>query len=351
MTIGERMGGPAQRDVVMDLVERCELEEIRITRTTFAPPLLDCAKEGTRPQLTDLARFIAGALPVSDHLVAGLREQLGRLRVAVFYEAKKRSTSELRRLTLRVHNAAKFLRTFPENGQLPISKMRKAKKKADILLEFLENLDLQSYIFGAEPAIIPNADLIAEALTVIFKRACAADIRKNGAPKKQKDIQVPYWDQFVSGMIYTADLTGNEDGSKRSHIRSIKKRMTPLPEEGRRQSDRANKRDQDSETFSSLLLCAVIVGVAYSEVSTGGRWSKSGLTFPKNASEACEIVWRAVGCKGHNDDYAEGAEFKVYPCWDGWIKSARRTSSDQLIDDVRFSFRKPPYFFEKSPRP
>jgi hypothetical protein len=336
MTISEGTAATSpQGNIVLELAERCESHTIRITRTTFPTPLLNGASEDTRSLSIDLARFIAGPSQApSDRLITGLNEQIGRLGVAVCYERKKRLPSELKRLALRVHMAARYLQTFPENGQLPKSKMRKVKRKVKILQDFLEDSELLSYVFEDNPALVPNANLIAESLKVISKRSRDSDIRTNGAPKKQEDIQIPYWDQFVPGLIYIADIALKGASVPGGIGRSIKKRMTPLPEKDMAQSERARRHQQDSETFSSRLLCAVIIGVAYSAVSVDKRLSKSGVTFSKNASEACEKLWLAAGGVEHE----QRNQGEIYPCWVECIKSARRMSYTRLVRDVRRSF-------------
>jgi hypothetical protein len=218
--------------------------------------------------------------------------------------------------------------------------MKKAERAAEILQDLLKDSELLSYLFKERPAIVRNS--FADTLDVISERATGASIPKNGRPKKQRDIQVPNWDQFVSELVYIANLALDGEVGV-----AVKKRMTPRPEEHRERPrksrrDRAYEREQAAEKFSPQLLCAVIVGVAYSAVSTDAHWSKRQLKFTEKASEACEMLWRAAGGEEHDEHRNEGGgeEYKIYPTWEeDWIRAARETSCRDLVRDVSRSFR------------
>jgi len=355
--ISEGTAATSQRDIVMELVERCESEAIRITRATLPTPLTDCANKGTRSISIDLACFIAGTTGrSSDRLVTGVDEQLGRLKAAVHWDKNKKTLTDLRDLADDVLKAATCLRDFPKNGQLQKAKMIKAGWAAKVVRNFLENSELLSYLFEGSPAIGLNKNGITEeALKLISERASAAEaeIGKNGAPKKQADIQVPHWDHFVSEMSWIADLAFHGASVRSEGGRPTKKGMTPLSsDEALRKKDaredrlrrkekqkRAARHDDAAKAYSPKLHCVVIIGIANSFVSEGRRLSKSGISFSKNASEACEMLWRAAGGEEHKEHSDEGAEFKIYPFWEGIIRYARRAFCAPLVHDVKRSFR------------
>jgi hypothetical protein len=324
MTISEGTPAASESDIVLELVERCLSGAIRVARTAFAPPRFNSADDYRFQTADDLALFIAKNRPPSDRLIRGLREQLGRLRAAIHWQEKKLSLTELRELAGKIHRAATCLQNFPKNGQLPKHEMADAWEATETLRDFLNNSELLSYVFKDRPPILDAS--LAKAFDLISERARWATIPKNGKPKKQPDMEVPNRDQFVTELGQVAHLAGVA-----AHREKLKQRMTPLSssEEGGLQK----KRNPHDQRFSSQLLCAVIVGVAYREASAKVRQDRI-ITFPKNADEACEMLWRAAGGEKHELMTLSGHRY-----WDEHRRAAPKPACLDLVLGVRRSFR------------
>jgi len=275
-------------------------------------------KNASEPSIEIAHHITRNALP-SDRLVTGLHAQLNNLREVLRWKGKERSLTELRDLAYQVHRSAAYLQSFPENGQLPKARMAKAENAATVLQDCLRNTELLSYLFKDRPAIIDPS--FADGLEIILQRAAGSSVAKNGRPKKQPDIHLPDRDKFVSLLAHIADLAHDGAGGER-----VKKTMMP-------EVDDANR-------FSPQLLCAVIVGMAYSTALSDvapakGKvhWYRRRVRFTKDASKACEMLWRAAGGKEHDQDAS-------YTCWEeDHIPNARKPSCRQLVRATRRSFR------------
>jgi hypothetical protein len=350
MTIGERMGGPAQRDIVMDLVDRCESDALRVTRTTFATPRLDAGRVPQYQSVDALAGFIAGKNPPPDRLVRGLRQQLGRLSATVHCDKYELSLTELRARASKVRDAAICLQSFPKNGELDKGRMAEAKKGAETLRRELSNLDLLSYIFKDEPFKI---DLrLADPLDAIYERARWASEAKNGRPKKLAAFELPFWETLGPEL---EDLAIRADEAVKRP--KVKKRMRTDDEyvevlfrdppfsldtslsalrshdgtkpETSGQGASKKKRNPDEQKYSAELHCAVVVGVAYAIVAS----SKKRLAFPGDADQACETLLRSAGGKEHTLNPASAHRY-----WRDIMRDARKPASLELVRQVRSSF-------------
>jgi hypothetical protein len=324
MTASDGRSAASQPDIVLELVERCLSGAIRVARTAFVPPRFNSADDYRFQTADDLALFIAGNHPPADRLVRGLREQLGRLRAAIHWKEKKLSLTELRDLAEKVHQAATCLQRFPKLGQLPKHEMAEAYSAIETLRGFLNNSELLSYVFKDGPPIL-DASLSA-ALAIISERARWATIRTVGAPKKQPDMEIPNWDQFGAELDYVAHLSRAAADREK-----IKQRMSLRAEA---ESGPAKKRDPYDQRFSPQLLCAVIVGVAYSTASTKVHRLKREITFPKNTDEACEMLWRAAGGEWHDLITETGHRY-----WDEHRRAAPKPACLKLVRAVSDSFR------------
>jgi hypothetical protein len=277
------------------------------------------AKKNASDASIEIARHIAGNALPSDHLVTGMHAQLNNLREVLRWKGKERSLTELRDLANQVHRSAAYLQSFPENGQLPKARMAKAEKAATVLQDCLRNTELLSYLFKDRPAIVDPS--FADGLDIVLQRAAGSSDAKNGRPKKQPDIQLPDRDKFVSVLAHIVDLAHEGASGEK-----VKKTMTP-------EFDDANR-------FSPQLLCAVIVGMAYSTALSDAapakdkvHWYRRRVRFKKDASKACEMLWRAAGGKEHDQDAS-------YTCWEeDHIPNARKPSCGQLVRATRRSFR------------
>jgi hypothetical protein len=345
--IGERTGGPAPPDIVMDLVERCESDALRVTSTTFAAPRLD-ADCVPHESVDALAGFIAGKSPPPDRLVRGLRLQLGSVSATVHCEKYELSLTKLRAGASKIRDAAICLQGFPKNGELDKGKMAEAKEGAETLRRELKNLDLLSYIYKDEPFKI---DLqLADVLDTIYERARWASEAKNGRPKRLPAFELPFWETLGPDLEDLAIRA--EEAAKRP---KLKKRMrtrdeyvevlfsdppfslslnaprshdTTKPEAGG-QGAGEKKHNPDEQKYSSELHCAVVVGVAYSIVLP----SKKRLAFPGAADQACDMLLRSAGGKQHGLNPVSAHSY-----WRDVMRDARKPACFELVRQVRSSF-------------
>jgi hypothetical protein len=277
-------------------------------------------------EVIDLARRIGGTGSCYDQLVVGLDEQLKHLRMAIHYDSNKLSLSDLRKRAERLHRAATYLQIFPKNGQLPKAEMEKVKWEAKDLQNSLTDLDLLSYIFKDEPVSVKAS--FKSALDVISERASNTSIPKNGRPRKQSDIEVPHWDQFVSELHHIADLARAATDRDR-----VKKRMTS-PFLARHERPNKSKRDKHEQRFSPELLCVVIVGAAYAAAHSKMHWLMRRVKFPKNSHEACEMLWTAADGEKHVLITRSGHRY-----WDEHLRAARKPACLELVRNVNAAFR------------
>jgi hypothetical protein len=348
MTIDQGPTDASQRNTVMELVERCESDALRVTRTTFATPRLDAGRVPQYRSVDALVSFIAGKNPPPDRLVRGLREQLGRLSATVHCDKYELSLTELRARASKVRDGAICLQSFPKNGQLDKGKMAEAKEGAETLRRELSSLDLLSYIFKDEPFKI---DLrLTDALDAIYERARWASEAKNGRPKKLAAFELPFWETLgpeLEDLAIRADEAVKRPKVKKrmrtddeyvevrdppfsldTSLSVLRSRDGTKPETGGQGASK-KKRNPDEQKYSVELHCAVVVGVAYSIVSS----SKKRLAFPGDADQACEMLLRSAGGKEHKLNPASAHRY-----WRDIMRDARKPASFELVRQVKNSF-------------
>jgi hypothetical protein len=350
MTIDEGPTDASQRNTVMELVERCESDALRVTRTTFATPRLDAGRVPQYQSVDALVSFIAGKNPPPDRLVRGLRQQLGRLRATVHCDKNKLSLTELRARASKVSDAAICLQSFPKNGQLDKGKMAEAKEGAETLRHELSSLDLLSYIFKDEPFEIDL--LLADALDAIYERARWASEAKNGRPKTLAAFELPFWEMLgpkLEDLAIRADEAVKRPKVKKrmrtddeyvevlfrdptfsldASLSALRSHDGTKPETGGQGASK-KKRNPDEQKYSPELHCAVVVGVAYSIVSS----SKKSLAFPGDADQACETLLRSAGGTEHKLNRASAHRY-----WRDIMRDARKPASFELVRQVKSSF-------------
>jgi hypothetical protein len=348
MTVTEETAATSEQDIALELVERCLSDAIRVTRTAFAPARFNSADDYRFQTADDLALFIAGNHPPSDRLVRGLREQLGRLRVAIHWKKNEPYLTDLRNLAVQLKGDAECLKDFPKNGQLLKPEMAKANKAAEALLGALNNLELLRYLFKDDPAILDAS--LASALTIIFEQSRWARIRKNGRPKNLPDMEIPDWNKFMLELKYIANLAGEAADREK-----VTKRMTsPSAAE----SGSKKKHDLHEQSFSPELHCVVIAGVAHlvsTEIANTPReildvwYSKSksdrNVMFPPPnvRDEVFFRVWLAAGGDEKRSWLTAGGEKReIYTAESYWRQHCRDALKPACIDLVRLvslSFR------------
>jgi hypothetical protein len=342
-------GGVHRGDIVIDLVERCESAVVHVTRTTFVPPQL-AARDAKQTDPVDvLISLIAGGRPPSAGLVRGLREQVGRLRVAVHHDELSLLLTDLKSRARQVSDAAICLQDFPKNGDVDKKNAAWANSAAKTLKRLLSN-DLLSYIFNDEPFVIDL--LLADALDAICDRTHWALSAANGRPKKLTAFDLPGWEMLVPHLKDLGDRA--DDASKRPNI---KKRMRTgeeyleaivrvslpssvsdllvaesnikLVEKAQINQDK-KKHDPNEQRYSAELHCAIVVGVAFAVASS----SPNELAFPGIADEACDTLWQSIGGEAHESNSKSGNSY-----WRGIIRDAKKPACAGLLHLIKYSFR------------